>query len=237
MGHSTNILGLKVGISFKQKFFFISSGLINYYSDFTFFYRFCFQYLYFLVRFKYYKNQIKHSLLYSHLIFQQINTKLIFKIYVKDYFYEYIVAKFFFLMNSNKKIKNKNLKRKAKLNSFKLKKMLKKRYFMKYQYQFSLMKKFKKFIFQKKHIKIYKKIQQQFGFFFTKIKFIEIRYQTLLTLLLNFNFGKNIKNNKLKNSSFFFKHFLKIILNLKKKKQVKKLKKKKKVIIFLNYIF
>ena len=87
MGHSTNILGLKSGISFKQKFFFISSHLINYFIDFTFYYRFLFKYLYFLCKFKYYKIQQKGCFFFNFIMFKQIQNKLIFKIFFKDFFF------------------------------------------------------------------------------------------------------------------------------------------------------
>lgn len=107
MGHSTNILGLKSGISFKWKYFFISSMLINYFIDFTLYYRFIFQYLYFLLRFKYYNIWKKKSFFFNSVNFKQVHNNLIFKIFFKDFFYERFSKLFlnFFFKLHNWKLK------------------------------------------------------------------------------------------------------------------------------------
>ena len=73
MGHSTSILALKNGISFKWKIFFISSSLINYYIDFTISFYFSFKYLFFLLRYKYYNIFKKNKIFF--IIFQCQNLK------------------------------------------------------------------------------------------------------------------------------------------------------------------
>lgn len=111
MGHSSNILGLKTGFSYKQKFFFISSSLVNYFIDFTLYYRFCYQYLYFLIRFKYYKIQQKSNFYFNHILFKHVHNKIIFKIYFKDYYYEKFFKIFHLIFFKSKIIlKKKNIK-------------------------------------------------------------------------------------------------------------------------------
>lgn len=53
MGHSTNPLILRVGISYKWNFFFIATHYIDYYTNFSIFYRLIIIYCYYLFKFKY----------------------------------------------------------------------------------------------------------------------------------------------------------------------------------------
>lgn len=104
MGHSTSILALKKGISFKWKIFFISSSLINYYIDFTISFYFSFKYLFFLLRYKYYNIFKKNKIFFSHLSMSKFQKNTLFiKISILDfnfikfffYFYKNIQYKFY----------------------------------------------------------------------------------------------------------------------------------------------
>src|SRR5579883_141751 len=95
MGHSTNPLILRVGISYKWNFFFIATHYIDYYTNFSIFYRLIVIYCYYLFKFKYknlfysigfFLNSIR---MYSNL--NRKNLKFFF------YFYDFN----FFLIKAN----------------------------------------------------------------------------------------------------------------------------------------
>ena len=114
MGHSSNVLGIKVGISYKQKIFFLSASLVNYFNDFTIYHRILYKYLYFLCRFKYYKIQQKHCFFFNSILFKSLHNKILFKIFFKDFFFEKfqkIFLKFFVKLRNQKEKKKKKLQR------------------------------------------------------------------------------------------------------------------------------
>lgn len=96
MGHSTNLLLIRSGLSYKWSLFFISSHLFFYYNDInSFFYKSLF-YLYFLFKFKYFKSFFKKGLLFSHLNFCLLhNNQMIFNIFLYDKNYFRIKKKFY----------------------------------------------------------------------------------------------------------------------------------------------
>lgn len=219
MGHSTNILGLKSGIAFKWKYFFISSALVNYFIDFTLYYRFIFQYLYFLCRFKYYNFQKERFVFFNSIIFKQVHNVLIFKIFFKDFFYERFMKLFlnFFLKFSKYKIKGNQKYKKFKyrlsrLYFYKKKKNFKFKWKKKFPYFSGKSKKiYVNFIFHSflKNLYIYIfryqiKKKTFYNFFFkyeTSFNFISLFYLKLVKLFL-----RRISSKKLlfTNNFFFF---------------------------------
>ena len=81
MGHSTNILALRAGITFKWQYFFVSTHYNNYYSDYVYFFFLIKNYVYYICRFKYSYILVEYNLLFSKIKFSMTNSGL-FKIFV-----------------------------------------------------------------------------------------------------------------------------------------------------------
>jgi len=108
MGHSTNLAGLRVGISFKWRLFFTSTLLVNYYYDFTVKLIKIYSYLYFLLNLKYKKLLFNKAFLYSHIVLNKINENFFVKVYILDMFKHNLVQEYFRLYKViNYRIKQK----------------------------------------------------------------------------------------------------------------------------------
>jgi len=191
MGNSTNILGLRVGLTFKWGVFFVSSHYNNYYYEYTYFYILLRNYIYYLVKFKYNFILSKFNFFFSML---KINITSLMIPNIRVYFYDLFFYKFFkFFLTFFLKILN-----------------LKKLKFFKFSTKSGKKKRKKRFFFKKKFKKFNKRV---FDFFFEKyLKSINL-YGNFKNKLfnsrlnfLNFNFYEKIRENMYYNNiirSFF----------------------------------
>lgn len=139
MGHSTNILSLRAGLTFKWRVFFISSHYYNYYFDYTYYYLLLRNYLHYICRFKYSHICIKFSMLFGAI---RINLKNFYtpnvRVYFYDLFYLRFFKKFFKIMRRSLFVKRiryivsggRRARRRRRRRRFFRKKWVKRRYFV-----------------------------------------------------------------------------------------------------------
>lgn len=88
MGHSTNILTLRAGVSFKWRVFFVSSHFINYYYDLNLAYNLSYKYLYYLFKFKYNFILLRFGLIFAFMRIKNNNLQSNnIKIFLYDTFF------------------------------------------------------------------------------------------------------------------------------------------------------
>lgn len=85
MGHSTNIVSLRAGVTFNWKFFFVSSHFINYFYDFNLTFNLLYKYLYYLFKFKYYQLLFDYGMFFAYI---RIKNTSIQSAHVRLYVYD-----------------------------------------------------------------------------------------------------------------------------------------------------
>lgn len=103
MGHSINVLSLRVGKSFKWRYFFIASSLNNYYKDFNLTYKKVFKYLYYYFD----SNTLifyKFGLILNHILVNLTIRNLKVNIFVYDIFWIKFIKHFLFRILGYKRL-------------------------------------------------------------------------------------------------------------------------------------
>src|SRR5579885_1250800 len=213
MGHSTNVLILRAGISFKWNIYYIATHYIDYYANFSFYYRGLIVYIYYLFRFKYlnifYLKGIMLGKVRLNIGYNENYFKVIIYLYDENYFR----LKFFFF------------------NSYFLRFILSRKKYRSGAYSSLLVKKSYSKLFRKRSLSdikfdyfLYYKLRKSrffFNFFFKKIfkgsrVFLKSRRKFSNNQIVNkfLKISKNFLKKRMKRSYFLITNLVKKSLNV-----------------------
>src|SRR5579885_508542 len=214
MGHSTNVLILRAGISFKWNIYYIATHYIDYYANFSFYYRGLIVYIYYLFRFKYlnifYLKGIMLGKVRLNIGYNENYFKVIIYLYDENYFR----LKFFFF------------------NSYFLWFILSRKKYRSGAYSSLLVKKSYSKLFRKRSLSdikfdyfLYYKLRKSrffFNFFFKKIfkgsrVFLKSRRKFSNNQIVNkfLKISKNFLKKRMKRSYFLITNLVKKSLNVR----------------------
>ena len=212
MGHSTNILTLRGGITFKWNVFFSATHYVNYYSEYNYFFNLLRNYVYFLLKYRY------RRLFYFfgiHFGFLRVKATKMNRINLRIYLHDH------FFLESFKMLSKKFWYRKLSFFTGDKKKKKKKavfRFKFRNRFKFKINRFTKKFENQIQNINYYASSDFRFKLFNNKYKFnffnnkISILKDSFVFFLRNGFFYERFdffRKKRIIKRLFFFQFFLK----------------------------